>query len=112
MQPLIPYLLGETHPQGTRLVDIQRCLRAEDLDEVGNTPVHDTFFEMMGNWSLGDYFKKEQINWVLDFFIHEIGLDINRLYVTVFAGDGEVPKDEEAINPIKNIGEVYGTLTV
>ncbi len=97
MQPLIPYLLGETHPQGTRLVDIQRCLRAEDLDEVGNTPVHDTFFEMMGNWSLGDYFKKEQINWVLDFFINEIGLDINRLYITVFAGDGEVSKDTEAI---------------
>ncbi len=102
MQPLIPYLLGETHPQGTRLVDIQRCLRAEDLDEVGNTPVHDTFFEMMGNWSLGDYFKKEQINWVLDFFINEIGLDINRLYVTVFSGDGEVSKDEEAVNHWKD----------
>lgn len=98
MQPLIPYLLGEPHPQGTRLVNIQRCLRAEDLDEVGNTPVHDTFFEMMGNWSLGDYFKKEQIGWALSFFVDVVKLDINRIYVTVFAGDNEVSMDTDAVS--------------
>ncbi len=107
MQPFIPYLLGETHPLGTRLVDIQKCFRAEDLDEVGNTPVHDTFFEMMGNWSLGDYFKKEQIEWVFDFFVNEIGLDPRKLYVTVFEGEGEIPKDEEAVKIWQSVYKKY-----
>ena len=97
MQPLVPYLLGETHPKGTRLVDSQKCFRAEDIDEVGDTS-HTTFFEMLGNWSLGDYFKQEQIPWIAAFYLDEIGLDPERFYVTVFAGDEEagVPKDEEA----------------
>jgi alanyl-tRNA synthetase len=97
MQPLVPYLLGETHPKGNRLVDSQKCFRAEDIDEVGDTS-HTTFFEMLGNWSLGDYFKKEQIPWIASFYLDEIGLNPERFYVTVFAGDeaAGVPKDEEA----------------
>ena len=89
MQPLIPYLLGQEHPEGVRLTDSQLCFRAGDIDEVGDNR-HTTFFEMLGNWSLGDYFKKEQLPWVFEFLTSKeegLGLDPSRLYVTVFAGD-------------------------
>lgn len=97
MQPLIPYLLGEKHPEGTRLVDSQTCLRAQDIDEVGNNR-HTTFFEMLGNWSLGDYFKAEQLPWFWAFLTEEVGLDPKRLYVTCCSGFPEynVPKDTES----------------
>src|SRR5688572_22234280 len=96
MQPLIPYLLGEKHQNGTRLVDSQTCLRAQDIEEVGDNR-HTTFFEMLGNWSLGDYFKGEQLEWMFEFLTRELGLDPARLYVTVFAGDPKIgiPRDEE-----------------
>jgi len=95
MQPLIPYLLGEEHPNGIRLVDSQTCLRAGDIEEVGNNR-HTTFFEMLGNWSLGDYFKQEQLPWVFEFLVDVVGLDPSKLYVTAFSGDKEydLPKDE------------------
>ncbi|HMS23818.1 MAG TPA: alanine--tRNA ligase [Candidatus Saccharibacteria bacterium] len=95
MQPLIPYLLGEAHPKGNRLVDSQTCLRSQDIEEVGDNR-HTTFFEMLGNWSLGDYFKKEQLPWFFEFLTDEVGLDPEKLYVTVFAGDKQfdLPKDE------------------
>ena len=98
MQPLVPYLLGETHPKGTRITDAQKCFRAEDIEEVGDTS-HTTFFEMLGNWSLGDYFKKEQIPWIASFYLDEVGLDPERFYVTAFIGDEKagVPKDTEAV---------------
>jgi alanyl-tRNA synthetase len=94
MQPLIPYLLGEEHQAGTRLVDSQTCLRAQDIEEVGDNR-HTTFFEMLGNWSLGDYFKVEQIPFFFEFLVDKVGLDPNRLYVTCFSGFPEynVPKD-------------------
>lgn len=97
MQPLIPYLLGEKHPSGTRLVDSQTCLRAQDIDEVGNNR-HTTFFEMLGNWSLGDYFKAEQLPWFWEFLVEQIGLDPSKLYVTCCSGFTEygVPKDTES----------------
>lgn len=97
MQPLIPYLLGEEHPDGIRLVNSQTCLRAQDIDEVGDNS-HTTFFEMMGNWSLGDYFKKEQLRWFFTFLIDEVGLDPEKIYVTCFIGDEEagIPRDDEA----------------
>lgn len=97
MQPLIQYLLGEEHPAGTRLADSQTCLRAEDIEEVGDNR-HTTFFEMLGNWSLGDYFKAEQLPWFWEFLVEEVGLDPNRLYVTCFIGDkaADIPKDEES----------------
>lgn len=98
MQPLIPYLMGEKHPKGTRLVDSQKCFRAEDIDEVGDNR-HTTFFEMLGNWSLGDYFKREQLSWFFEFLTEEVGLDASRIYVTVFQGDEKagVPRDEESV---------------
>lgn len=98
MQPLIPYLLGAKHPAGTRLVDSQICFRAEDLDEVGDDS-HTTQFEMLGNWSLGEYFKKEQISWMCEFFFDEIGIDINKFYVSCYIGNEKlgIPRDEEAI---------------
>lgn len=98
MQPLVPYLMGETHPMGTRLVNSQKCFRAEDIDEVGDNR-HTTFFEMLGNWSLGDYFKKEQLPWFYRFLTEEVGLNPENLYVTVFAGDESagVPKDTESV---------------
>jgi alanyl-tRNA synthetase len=99
MQPLVPYLLGEEHPAGTRLVDSQTCIRVQDIEEVGDNR-HTTFFEMLGNWSLGDYFKKEQIPWFWEFLTQEIKLDPTRIFVTCFIGDKEagVPKDLEAAN--------------
>lgn len=97
MQPIVPYLLGETHPNGTRLVDSQTCFRAEDIDEVGDNR-HTTYFEMLGNWSLGNYFKAEQLSWFWEFLTAEIGLDPKRLYVTVFQGDkkNKISKDTES----------------
>ncbi len=97
MQPLVPYLMGEPHPKGTRLVNSQKCFRAEDIEEVGDNR-HTTFFEMLGNWSLGDYFKKEQLPWFFEFLTKEVGLDAKNLYVTVFQGDetNNVPRDTEA----------------
>ncbi len=102
MQPLVPYLLGEPHPAGKRLVNSQKAIRTQDIDEVGDNR-HTTFFEMLGNWSLGDYFKKEQLPWVFEFLIKELGLDPKRLYVTVFEGNESVPKDEESIKIWKEV---------
>ncbi len=98
MQPLVPYLMGEMHPKGTRLVNSQKCFRAEDIDEVGDNR-HTTFFEMLGNWSLGDYFKHEQLPWFYHFLTEEVGLNPENLYVTVFAGDEHagVPKDTDSV---------------
>ncbi len=97
MHPLVPYLLGQPHPQGTRLTDVQKCVRTGDIDEVGDAS-HLTFFEMLGNWSLGDYFKKEAISWSYEFLTSKewLGLDPDKLYFTVFAGDEDSPKDTEA----------------
>ena len=97
MQPLLPYLLGKEHPDGTRLTDSQPCVRLQDIEDVGD-PRHTTVFEMMGNWSLGDYFKEEQIRGFFEFLTKEIGLDPNRIYVTCFIGNEkyEIPKDDEA----------------
>ena len=100
MQPLVPYLLGQPHPQGKRLVNVQKVLRTVDIDDIGDK-THATFFEMLGNWSLGDYFKKEAINWSYEFLTSKeegLGLDPTRLYVTVFEGDEIAPKDEEAVD--------------
>jgi len=83
MQPMVPYLLGEKHPLGTRITDSQKCFRAGDIEEVGDVS-HTTFFEMMGNWSLGDYFKKEQIDWVWELYINEFGINPEKFCVTVF----------------------------
>ncbi|MEK7609553.1 MAG: alanine--tRNA ligase [Patescibacteria group bacterium] len=99
MQPLAPYLLGKIHPKGNRLADVQKCLRTIDLDDVGDK-THATFFEMLGNWSLGDYFKKDAINWSYEFLTDKnegLGLDPSRLYVTVFEGNSNSPKDDEAV---------------
>lgn len=98
MQPLIPYLMGQKHPMGVRLTDSQKCFRANDIEEVGDNR-HTTFFEMLGNWSLGDYFKKEQLRWIFTYLVDEVGLDPARIYVSVFAGDESlgIPKDEEAV---------------
>jgi alanyl-tRNA synthetase len=95
MQPLIPYFSGAPHPAGRRLVDSQRCLRTVDIDEVGDAS-HLTCFEMLGNWSLGDYFKRESLGWTLEWLTEELGIDRERLAVTVFAGDEQVPFDVEA----------------
>jgi alanyl-tRNA synthetase len=104
MQPLVPYLLGKDHPAGSRLVNSQKCFRAGDIEEVGDNR-HTTFFEMLGNWSLGDYFKREQLPWFFEFLTKEIGIDPNRLYVTVFDGadDIGVPRDEESIEIWKEL---------
>lgn len=97
MQPMVPYLLGQPHPLGNRITDSQKCFRAVDIDEVGDNR-HTTFFEMLGNWSLGDYFKTEQIEWMFEFLVEEIGIDPKKLYITAFIGDekNNIPKDTEA----------------
>ncbi len=97
MQPMVPYLLGQKHPKGTRIVDSQKCFRSQDIEEVGDNR-HTTLFEMLGNWSLGDYFKQEQISWMWEFLTSEIDLDPNRLYFTCFKGNEElgIPRDTES----------------
>lgn len=103
MQPLVPYLLGEPHPDGKRLVNIQPSLRLEDIDEVGDNR-HTTFFEMLGNWSLGDYFKKEQLSWFWEFLTEELRLPKDKLYVTVFEGGAGLDKDKDTEIVWKNLG--------
>lgn len=95
MQPLIPYLMGQPHPYGTRLTDYQKCIRTNDLDNIGDT-YHHTFFEMLGNWSLGDYFKKEAITWSFEFLTQVLNIPVERLAVTVFAGNDSIPFDQES----------------
>jgi alanyl-tRNA synthetase len=103
MQPLIPYLLGQPHPSGKRLVNSQKSFRSQDIDEVGDSH-HTTFFEMLGNWSLGDYFKKEQLNWFFEFLTKELGLNPQKLFVSVFAGNQSVPKDLESLSIWESFG--------
>ncbi len=103
MQPLVPYLKGEPHPYGTRLVDYQKCIRTNDLDEVGDT-YHHTFFEMLGNWSLGDYFKKEAITWSFEFLTDILKIPKERLAVTVFKGNDLLSKDEETLKVWESLG--------
>ena len=103
MQPLMPYLLGEKHPQGTRLCNVQGCVRTVDIDSVGDES-HCTFFEMMGNWSLGDYFKKEKTTWSFELLTKEFGLDVNKICTTVFEGNESAPKDEETASYLKELG--------
>src|SRR5438270_3969481 len=109
MQPLIPYLLGEPHPEGSRLVNSQTCLRAQDIEEVGDNR-HTTFFEMLGNWSLGDYFKAEQLPWFWEFLVGQVGLEAENLYVTCFMGDDAngIPKDTESAETWKRLFEEQG----
>lgn len=103
MQPLVPYLKGESHPEGTRLTDVQKCFRTNDLDEVGDK-THHTFFEMLGNWSLGDYFKKESITWSFELLTKHLNIPIERLAVTVFKGNDIVPADTESADIWKSLG--------
>ena len=105
MHPLVPYLLGAKHPMGTRLTDVQKCIRTADIDEVGDAS-HCTFFEMLGNWSLGDYFKKEAIHWSWEFLTSPewLGIDKDRLAFSVFAGDEDCPRDDEAANYWRECG--------
>ena len=103
MHPLVPYLLGEKHPAGKRLVDFQKCVRTGDIDEVGDAS-HLTFFEMLGNWSLGDYFKKESIDFSYTLLTQVLGIKPEQLSVTAFAGDADAPKDEETAELWKSHG--------
>ncbi|MDO8488425.1 MAG: alanine--tRNA ligase-related protein, partial [bacterium] len=104
MQPMLPYLLGQPYPQGlTRIVDSQKCFRTQDIEEVGDNR-HTTMFEMLGNWSLGDYFKKEQLTWFWEFLTGELQLPPQNLYVSLFKGNKEIPKDEEAAQIWQGLG--------
>lgn len=103
MHPLVPYLLGQKHPEGQRLVDWQKCIRTGDIDDVGD-PSHLTFFEMLGNWSLGDYFKKEAISWSFEFLTKELNFSVDKLHVTVFEGDEDAPRDDESAGFWKELG--------
>jgi alanyl-tRNA synthetase len=105
MHPLVPYLMGEKHPEGTRLADVQKCVRTGDIDEVGDAS-HCTFFEMLGNWSLGDYFKKEAIAMSWEFLTSPewLGIDKSRLYFTCFEGDADAPRDMESFNQWRSMG--------
>ena len=103
MQPLVPYLMGEKHPYGKRLCDYQKCVRLTDLDEIGDK-THHTFFEMLGNWSLGDYFKKEAIGYSFEFLTKVLNIPLERLAVTVFEGEGKIPRDEVAANRWRELG--------
>ena len=112
MQPIIPYLLGQPHPEGKRIVDSQTCLRAQDIEDVGDNR-HTTFFEMLGNWSFGDYFKQEQIEWMFEFHKDIVGLDLSRLYVTCYIGDERygIPKDTEAAETWARLFDSVGLST-
>ena len=103
MQPLVPYLMGQKHPLGTRLCDYQKCIRTNDLESIGDK-THHTFFEMLGNWSLGDYFKKESITWSFEFLTKVLNIPVEKLAVTVFEGNDEVPRDEESASVWKSLG--------
>lgn len=103
MQPLIPYLMGQTHPYGTRLCDYQKCIRTNDLDSIGDV-THHTFFEMLGNWSLGDYFKQESIEWSFEFLTQHLNIPVERLAVTVFAGNDLIPFDQESHDKWLSLG--------
>lgn len=109
MQPMIPYLLGEPHPEGKRITDSQTCLRAQDIDDIGDNR-HTTFFEMLGNWSMGDYFKEQQIEWMFEFLSEIVELDMNRVYVTCYIGDERynIPKDTEAAQVWKRLYDAKG----
>lgn len=109
MQPLLPYLLGESHPAGSRLTNSQTCLRSQDIEDVGDNR-HTTFFEMLGNWSLGDYFKEQQIRWFFEFLTDVVGLDPNKIYVTTFIGDEKhgIPRDDEAANVWQKVFQEKG----
>ena len=108
MFPLVPYLMGQQHPLGTRLINVQRSIRFQDIEEVGQDIRHTTAFHMIGNWSLGDYFKKEQLNWIYEYFIEILGLNPNKLYATVYKGDSQIPKDTESIEILQAIFKKYG----
>lgn len=112
MQPMIPYLLGQPHPEGQRIADSQTCLRAQDIDDIGDNR-HTTFFEMLGNWSMGDYFKKQQIEWMFEWLSEVVELDMSRLYVTCFIGAPEygIEKDTEAAAVWKRLFEARGLST-
>jgi alanyl-tRNA synthetase len=112
MQPMIPYLLGEPHPKGVRIADSQTCLRAQDIEDIGDNR-HTTFFEMLGNWSMGDYFKEQQIEWMFEFLSEVVGLDMDRVYVTCFSGDEryDIPKDTEAAEIWKKLYDAKGLST-
>src|SRR3989304_3013202 len=103
MHPLVPYLLGQKHPLGKRLVSVQKCIRTTDIDEVGDT-THHTFFEMLGNWSLGDYWKKEAIEMSFEFLTKILKIPTERLAVSVFKGDKDAPKDEESAKTWNSLG--------
>lgn len=103
MQPLVPYLMGQPHPLGKRLVDVQKCVRLTDLEEIGDK-THHTFFEMLGNWSLGDYFKKESITWSFTLLTKELHIPTEKLAVTVFAGNNLIPRDETSAQIWKSLG--------
>lgn len=103
MHPLVPYLLGESHPKGRRLVNVQKCLRTDDIEEVGDIS-HNTFFEMLGFWSLGDYWKQDSQRWTLEWFTKVLGLEQERISVTVFAGDSDAPRDDEAVQVWLSLG--------
>ncbi len=109
MQPMIPYLLGEAHPEGVRIADSQTCLRAQDIDDIGDNR-HTTFFEMLGNWSMGDYFKEQQVEWMFEWLSEVVGLDMSRLYVTCFIGAPEygIEKDTVASDVWKRLFEARG----
>ena len=109
MQPMVPYLLGANHPEGTRIADSQKSFRSVDIEEVGDNR-HTTFFEMLGNWSLGDYFKQEQLPWIFEFLTNEVGLDPKRIYVTAFMGDekNNLPRDTESTEIWKRLFKKKG----
>src|ERR1700726_4658542 len=103
MHPLVPYLLGESHPEGRRLANVQKCLRTDDIEKVGDIS-HNTFFEMLGFWSLGDYWKRDSLRWTLEWFTCVLGLEQERISVTVFAGDSDAPRDDEAVRVWLELG--------
>ena len=109
MHPLVPYLLGEPHPLGKRLCSVQKCLRTGDIESVGDT-FHQTFFEMLGNWSLGDYWKEEMIPWNFDFLTKVLNIPSEKISITCFAGDNGVPKDEETASIWKKVGIPEGRI--